>query len=41
MEVTKWLKPSVSLPRYSLNFQSKRHMLARLRAFIDLAKARA
>lgn len=29
------------LPRYSLNFQSKRHMPARLRAFIDLVKARA
>jgi len=30
-----------SLPRYSLNFQSKRHMPARLRAFIDFARSRA
>ena len=29
-----------SLPRYSLNYRSKRHMPARLRAFIDLAKGR-
>ncbi|WP_372571214.1 LysR family transcriptional regulator [Ruegeria jejuensis] len=28
-----------SLPRYSINYQSKRHMTRRLRAFIDLAKA--
>ncbi|WP_299699085.1 LysR family transcriptional regulator [uncultured Tateyamaria sp.] len=27
------------MPRYSINYQSKRHMTRRLRAFIDLAKA--
>ncbi|MEM1051265.1 MAG: LysR substrate-binding domain-containing protein [Pseudomonadota bacterium] len=27
-----------SMPRYSLNYRSKRHMPRRLRAFIDLAK---
>lgn len=27
-----------SLPRYSINYRTKRHMSARLRAFIDLAK---
>lgn len=30
-----------SLPRYSLNYRSKRNIPARLRAFIDLAKAKA
>ncbi len=28
-----------SMPRYSLNYRSKRHMTRRLRAFIDMAKA--
>ncbi|MEP2987746.1 MAG: LysR family transcriptional regulator [Parasphingorhabdus sp.] len=28
-----------ALPRYSINYRSKRHMPARLRAFIDLAKS--
>ncbi|MEM8697173.1 MAG: LysR substrate-binding domain-containing protein [Pseudomonadota bacterium] len=34
-------KKTLSLPRYSLNYRSKRHVPARLRAFIDLAKAKA
>ncbi|WP_299949608.1 LysR family transcriptional regulator [uncultured Ruegeria sp.] len=31
-------KHLASMPRYSINYQSKRHMPRRLRAFIDLAK---
>lgn len=34
--LSKHLSP---LPRYSINFQSKRHMTRRLRAFVDLAKS--
>lgn len=32
---------ATSLPRYSINYRSKRHMPARLRAFIDMAKGEA
>ncbi|MEP2989832.1 MAG: LysR substrate-binding domain-containing protein [Parasphingorhabdus sp.] len=30
---------ALALPRYSINYHSKRHMPARLRAFIDMAKS--
>lgn len=36
VEVMKGQVPQ--LPRYSLNYRSKKHMTRRLRAFIDLAK---
>lgn len=37
--VTLFDKHIPSLPRYTINYLTKRHMPARLRAFIDLAKA--